>query len=86
MWLQSLLDFIKAIWPSLVGAAKLALAGLVARQITQGNAAQDELDKLSRAAQARADVELMSDDDVVRELKKRGLYRDDEPSADSWLK
>lgn len=85
MWLQTVLDFLKAIWPSLVGAAKLAAAGMVGRELTQGNAAKDEIDKLTRAAKARADVQLMSDDDVVRELKKRGLYRDDEKPANDWL-
>lgn len=84
LW-PAFLDFLKAIWPSLVGAVKLLLAGMVARKITQGNAAENELDRLSEAAKARTDVELLSDADVVREVKKRGLYRDAEPATGRWL-
>lgn len=82
MWRQALLDFLRTIWPSIAGTLKLLMAGWVGRSLVQGNVAQDELGKLSEAAKARADVRLMSDADVVRELKERGLYRDGEPSAD----
>lgn len=75
MWLQSLLDFLKAIWPTLVGATKLILAGMVARQITQGNAAENELEAVERANHAAARNVARPVDERLHDAKQRGLYR-----------
>ena len=41
----------------------------------------NDLEKLEDAARAAGRVEFMSDDDVVRELQQRGMYRiSDEPT------
>ncbi|GEM_PF-3271128 len=83
MWPAALLELLKAIWPSIVGAVKLLAAAKVGQSVASGEAAARELEKVHDAARASARVDLLSDDDVVRELKKRGLYRDGEASAGS---
>jgi hypothetical protein len=75
MWWQALLDFLRAIWPSLVGASKLILAGAVARKITQGKAAENELASVDEAMRMAVVNSTRTVAERLRDAKKRGLYR-----------
>jgi hypothetical protein len=81
MWWNQALDFLKTIWPSLVGAFKLMVAAKVAQEVQRGRDAANELERVDQAMRAGDRVDLLSDDDVVRELKKRGLYHSGEATT-----
>ena len=82
---QAFFDFLKSAWPSIVGAIRLVMVGKVAQELQSGAAAKRELQRLENASHAASRVDLLSDNDVVRELKKRGLYRDAETPAGGKL-
>ncbi|MBZ9674564.1 hypothetical protein [Mesorhizobium sp. ES1-1] len=63
-----LLDIVKALW----SAVSAFFLGMSRQQVAQLEA---DLAAVDRANKAASGVELLPDADVVRELKKRGLYR-----------
>lgn len=65
---NALLDIIKALWSVL----SAFFVGMSRQQVAQMEADLAAVDRANRAA---AGVELLSADDVVRDLKKRRLYR-----------
>lgn len=70
-------------WGKLIAALVAALASLLdklalfsaGRMSKNLEIIRNDLEKLEDAARAAGRVELMSGDDVVRELRKRGMYR-----------
>ena len=75
-WLSAILAWLKYIGPELLQLVKLAAAARGGMELQKGKDAQDALADLERSAKAAARVATLSDDDVLRELKERRLYRE----------
>ena len=61
--------------PELVQLFKVLAAGKIGADLQRARDAERTLEDVQRGLKAGSDVEFMSDDDVVRELKQRGMYR-----------
>ncbi|OAE37630.1 hypothetical protein [Agrobacterium tumefaciens] len=72
---QSLIDFLRIVWPSLVGALKIIMAGKVAQDLQKGRQVREDLSKLDEVARAVSDNRARSTDERLRDARKRGLYR-----------
>lgn len=72
---QSVIDFLRVIWPSLVGAFKILIAGKVAQDLQKGRQARDDLSKLDDVARAVSENLSRPIDERLRDARKRGLYR-----------
>ena len=68
------LDWFRTIWPTLSKASTLFMAAMTGAKLQQGADAGDELQKHDVAARSASRVDIMSDGDVERELRMRGLY------------
>lgn len=81
MW-PGLLEFLKAIWPSLAGALKLLMAGWAGSKIAAAEVAENDLNRVEEAMRAAVVNSARSVDDRLRDAKQRGLYRVPNKSAD----
>jgi hypothetical protein len=72
---SNVLEFIKTIWPSIVGAVKLLAAARVGQSVASGEAAKRELESVQRAQHAVDGNLLLSTDERLRDATKRRLYR-----------
>lgn len=70
-----LLEFLKTIWPSLVGAVKILATVQTGKALAEGKRAQDDLKTLQNAADAVARNKSRPVDERLRDARKRGLYR-----------
>lgn len=75
MWWQPLLDFVKTIWPSIVGAVKLIVAAKVGQAVASGKAVERELEAVKDAADAVSRNKSRPVDERLRDARERGLYR-----------
>lgn len=76
------LDFLKTIWPSVVGAIKLMAAASVGRKLVTGEAAQHELDRIQDAESRVAGNKRLGTAERLHDARKRGLYRVRDQSTD----
>ena len=74
MW-SAFIDFFKAVWPSIVGAAKLIAAAKVGQAVAKGKAAERELEAVKNAADVVARNKFRTVDERLHDANKRGLYR-----------
>lgn len=80
MW--AFLEFLKAIWPSIVGALKMVTAAKVGQAVAHGEAAKRDLDAIQNAADAVARNRARPVDERLRNAHERGLYRVSGKSSD----
>lgn len=77
------LDFLKAIWPSVVSALRLVAAGWAGKALSDGSVAKEELRRIQHAQDRVASNLQRPVDERLRDADQRGLYRvSDEPSDD----
>ncbi|WP_425107228.1 hypothetical protein [Ancylobacter sp.] len=82
--MKELLAALGALWAAIKDYIPQLVAFLVGREWEKGKQAREALSDVEKAARAAARVELLAHNDVMRELKERGLIRvsdiRDEPS------
>lgn len=64
-----------AIWAELKEYLPQLMAFIAGREWEKGNQARKDLTNAEKAARAAARVELVPDNDILRELRERGLVR-----------
>lgn len=74
LW-ATVVAWLKSVQPHLVQGFKLAASAFLGAKLEQGRVVENEMAKLDRAGRAASRVDFMSDDDVTRELGKRGLFQ-----------
>lgn len=77
------LDFLKAIWPSISAALKMAVTAWAGKALADGARSKQDVQRV-QDAQNRVSSNLKRDsDERLRDAERRGLYRlPDKPSDD----